>query len=191
MKTRAPLASQPGFTLLELVATTAILAILSAVAVPSFSEMVQNHKSRNVIQMLQGLLQTARHHAIAHNNNVLLCKSSDLINCGGSWKSGIIVFIDSDSNLMVSDDDTVLRTIHEPFEEGQLFWRSFGNKPYLEFLPSGRTNYQNGTFTYCIDPSDTEKARGISVTVTGRTQLAFDRNNDGIRENSGNKPLRC
>lgn len=182
---------QQGLTLLELIASLAVLLITTSIALPAFSEIVQNHKSQTVIRLLYGLIQKSRHQAISHNSNVLLCKSQDLISCGGSWKDGIIVFVDRDNNQAVNGDDILLRSIQMPFEEGELFWRSFGNKPHLEFLPSGRTNYQNGTFTYCIDSADPEKARGISVTVTGRPQIAFDRNGDGIRENSSGTQLRC
>jgi hypothetical protein len=32
---------------------------------------------------------------------------------------------------------------------------------------------------------------GFSVTVTGRLQMAIDRNGDGVAENSNGKALKC
>lgn len=182
---------QSGLSLLELMVTVSLLAIIAAIAIPAFKDLIETQKSNKVIRQLYGLIQKSRHYAITHNSNVILCKSTDFSSCGGSWKDGIIVFTDLDGDRAVNGDDTLLRTVDAPFEQGTLSWRSFGNKSYLEFVPSGRTNYQNGTFTYCTDDSDIRKARGISVSVTGRPQIAFDRNGDGVRENSSGKALRC
>lgn len=187
----APPYPQSGLSLLELLISMTVLLVSVSIALPSFSRVIEEHRSEQVVLLLYGLIQKSRHHAITHNSHIVLCKSHDLSNCGGSWKDGILVFIDTDGNHSLSGNDVLLQTIRTPFHKGELHWRSFGNKSHLEFLPSGSTNYQNGTFTYCIDKSDVKKARGISITVTGRPQIAFDRNGDGVRENSSGTPLRC
>lgn len=169
----------------------AIIAITTGLAAPAFNTLLKEHRSEQVIRQLYGLIQKSRHHAITNNTNIILCKSRDFVSCGGSWSDGIIVFADTDGNRSVNGRETLLQAAEKPFDQGTLFWRSFGNKSHLEFLPTGITNYQNGTFTYCIDRSDLKQARGISITVTGRPQIAIDRNGDGVRENSGGKPLRC
>jgi type IV fimbrial biogenesis protein FimT len=59
-----------GFTLLELMITVAIIAIIAAVALPSFQSMIKNAQTRNAAEAITNGLQKARAEAVARNANV-------------------------------------------------------------------------------------------------------------------------
>ncbi len=70
-----------GFSLMELMIAIAILAIVIAIAVPSFSGVIGDSKLRGQVSELQAALSYARTEAIRQNRNVVFCHSNNGINC--------------------------------------------------------------------------------------------------------------
>lgn len=114
-----------GFTLLELMITIAILAVVSAFAVPSFQTLVSmNRLAAEANEFIAGL-NTARIEAIRGNVRSILCRaavSSDQVSAAdgciadeGSW-AGWMVFLDADGSGDYNPDaaanpaEAVLRT---------------------------------------------------------------------------------
>lgn len=66
-------ARQVGFTLMELMATIAVLGVLTALAVPSFTSMINgNRLTAQANELLSGI-QYARAEAIRNNSRVTFC----------------------------------------------------------------------------------------------------------------------
>ena len=96
-----------GFTLIELMVTIAVLAIISAIAYPSFTSLMNSNRLTAAANDLVGDLQTARSEAIRRNARVTVCASADNTTCsgaGGDWQSWI-VWIDNPAPAV----DEVLR----------------------------------------------------------------------------------
>ena len=83
-----------GFTLLELMITLTVAAILLGVGVPSFVDMVRSNRAATNINELSTAFAIARSEAIRRGANVRVCRSSDGATCGASWADGWIVFVD-------------------------------------------------------------------------------------------------
>lgn len=64
---RAGLPPQTGFSLIELVVVVSILAVLLALALPSFSEWIRNNQVRSAAESLRDGLQLARSEAVKRN----------------------------------------------------------------------------------------------------------------------------
>ncbi|MDM3871262.1 GspH/FimT family pseudopilin [Porticoccus sp. W117] len=91
---------QAGFTLIELMVTVAILAILVAVAVPAMTSFMNSNRLTAHTSALKQAIQYARSEAVAKNQNVSVCASSDGATCTGAWNQGWIVRLDSDGTVL-------------------------------------------------------------------------------------------
>lgn len=90
-----------GFSLLELMTTVAVLAILVAIAVPSFTTLINSNRLTSQANELVVAFQYARSEAARLNSRVTLCPSSDGESCsGGDWSRTIAI---------VAKNNTVLR----------------------------------------------------------------------------------
>lgn len=95
-------AGERGFTLVELAVTVAVLAILCAMAVPSFTGLVRSNRLSGTANDLIVAFQTARSEAIKLNGSVSLCRSDDGTTCtsGSAWTS--VAIVDRDGTVLRS-----------------------------------------------------------------------------------------
>ena len=105
---------QYGFTLIEMLIVVAIAAILLALAAPSFREMLVKRSVQAAGETLASDMRFARSEALKRSTQTVVCRSTDGATCtaavgGYSWNGGWLVFVDSDSNGVVSTGDDLIR----------------------------------------------------------------------------------
>lgn len=95
-----------GFSLVELMVTAAVLAILAAVAMPSLIGVVNSNRLASGTNELVAALQQARMEAIRRNGSVSVCRSTDGATCagaGGNWNRWVLLVI-SDGEVLRNGD---------------------------------------------------------------------------------------
>jgi type IV fimbrial biogenesis protein FimT len=99
-----------GFTIIEMMMTVAIGAILTMIAVPSFRYVTNSNRIAGEVNGLLGDLQFARSEAIKEGQNVTVCVSAAGATCDGTstWQSGWIVYSNS-TNTTIPVAGTILR----------------------------------------------------------------------------------
>lgn len=97
-----------GFTLIELMVTLAVAAIVLGMAIPSFNAQIQNNQAQATAESFIDALNYARSEAVKRVRRVSLCASADGASCGGDWKDGYIVFVDAVTSDDISPPDTSL-----------------------------------------------------------------------------------
>jgi len=102
-----------GFTLVELMVTLAIAAIVMALGVPSFQGMMRNNRAATHMNEFTSALNLARSEAVKRGQSASLCPSSDQAACTTidttNWTVGWIVFVDTNANDTFDGGDTLIR----------------------------------------------------------------------------------
>lgn len=157
-----------GFTLIELMLTIAVAAVLVTVAVPGMRDFVQNNRLAAQSNEFLTTLALARSEALKRGTPVTVCRSANGASCGGSWADGWIVFIDSAASGAAPVVSELLR-VTEKLDGGSVF-----NGPdYLRYLPSGRLeNAGVQNFSLTIPDCSGDQARNIQVVPTGRAAVS-------------------
>lgn len=159
-----------GFTLLELMVTLSVLAILLAVAIPSFRQTLQSNRVSTRVNELVGTIAYARSEAIRSSRGVGLCPSADGSSCGKDWSSGWLVWSDFNGNGTRNDGDTVVRSL----SVGVGVATSGPTTGILAFDSRGRS--RSGGVSFSIQPTDCESneplLRTLTVSATGGTSVS-------------------
>lgn len=100
---------QVGFTLIELMVTIAVLAILLALALPSFQQTLRSNRAATATNDMLASLSLARSEAIRSARGGAVCSSNDGAACNGSWSDGWLVWADADADGTLDAGETVLR----------------------------------------------------------------------------------
>ena len=139
-----------GFTLIELMITLAITAILAGIATPSMAGLLEHQRTAAAITSLTTHMQLARMSAISHNQRAVLCPSSDGQQCAAStdWSNGWILFMDEDGNHRPDQHDDILRTELQPVS-AHLRVVSTQGRQQLRYLPDGSSAGSNLTLSIC------------------------------------------
>ena len=154
--------------------TIAIVAILAALAAPSFNEAILSNKLTSFANNFIASAQLARSEAIKRNAVVRVCRSGDGASCAtaGTWQQGWIVFHDADNDSTVDAGETVIR-IQQALSPEYRFTAGAYN---LAFQPIG-VGATNATLVLCrATPEPGSQERTVEVSPTGRTSVATTRN---------------
>ena len=180
-----------GLTLVEILLVCLLLSALTLLSMPNLAQLADEQKGRLAMQRITRAIEYARSQAVRTGNLVTICKSASASSCDGRWRDGMLIFIDEDENRQRSAGEPALRYIDMRGFDGEVSWRAFGNRQFLQLTPLGFTRYQNGNFTYCPDSGNPLHARQLILNRTGRVRYAMDTNGDGLREDSRGRPIRC
>lgn len=167
-----------GFTLVELMVTIAIAAILLTVAVPSFITTIQNNRMTASLNDFVTDLNLARSEAVKLGSRVTVCKSADGVACTteGDWSQGWIVFSDPNNTGLYETgvaDETLLR-VHQALPDANTTLVGNSNvNNYISFTGTGFTQliiggFQAGTLIMCDDRGFGRDAKAIVINTVGR-----------------------
>ena len=152
-----------GFTLVELMMTLLVLAILLGVAVPSFRDAALSSRLTAYANDLVASAQIARSEAIKRNADITLCVSAGGVACdeGGAWESGWVV----------RTEGGVVLQRQPALSEGFRVTETTGNLSEIVF-PSTVVGVTRASFTVCRGSPVGKQERVVSISVSGNASVA-------------------
>ncbi len=171
-----------GFTLLELMLTLAVAAVLAAVAIPNMRDFMRNNRLSSAANALLRSTQVARSEAIKRQSNVVVCASADPLadtpECSYGAFRGWVVFQDDNSNWAFDGTDVVIER-HELIDPSVTVVND--NHGILSYAPSGfanppgaKTPSQNVVICDARGNAklgDNSTARAVLIANTGRSRV--------------------
>lgn len=164
-----------GFTLLELLTTLTVVAVLLTVGVPGFFDIVRNNRAAANANEMVSALSIARSEAIRRGARVAVCPSSNGTSCTGTWSDGWIVFADAaTSDTAAPVVGTVVRVWPAPSGAPAVTAKGAGGgaATWIRFLPRGDVRTDEVLpVDISIRPDNCrgEQARSIELNAAGRT----------------------
>lgn len=181
---------QLGITLLQLLISISILCSLTAIAMPSYGPFLAEMKTTNELHKMQRLIFLARNNAINFQTNVTLCP---LVNgqCSTQWQQDLTVFFDHNKDKIQSGSNELSILIKRSIPLGDRLQYA-KTRTAITFGPTGKISVwgANGTFKYCPKGFE-ELSRGLIVSVTGKSYLTQDFDQDNQDEYRSGKHVKC
>jgi type IV fimbrial biogenesis protein FimT len=162
-------ARDQGYSLLELLLTIAVAAMIVTLGLPSFSALQARSAQRVEINALFHAVHLARKGSIMRRQFVSLCPTTNGVSCnpGRDWSGGFLVFENADRDEPPDLDDGEI-----------LLYRHLAN-PSLKITANRRgftlratfLRATNGTLVVC-DRAGRVTPRALVVSYTGRPRVA-------------------
>ena len=178
-----------GFTLVEVIVAIAVVAIISAIALPSMSSFLVKMRVDNEISEIQRLLLTARNMAINTGKNTTVCPLSGGA-CTTNWHNEISVFTNSDNSLATNNNFAApdeLVKIKDGIKSGDKLQYT---QQSIIYTPDGRLLTTSANFSYC-PKNNADYSRGISISLSGRSYTSSDTDNDDKDEDRAGNDIVC
>jgi type IV fimbrial biogenesis protein FimT len=174
--------AQLGMTLVEIVSTLGIVAILSALAAPGIGHWQRSAARTATVNDFMHSIFLARSEAIKRNGVVSICRSVDGQTCADrseNWDTGWLVFVNLDADRPVTVDagETIMLR-HAGWRGGRIT----SNRDAFSFRPTSQLDV-NGTITFCDVRGTNADARAIIISHTGRPRVS--------KRDASNRPLNC
>jgi type IV fimbrial biogenesis protein FimT len=163
-----------GFSLLEVIVVMGIVAILMAVAVPSYRYITNGNRIAAEVNGLLGDMQFARAEALKEGQTVTVC----VANAGGTacagagvstWQNGWIIFSDVNANHVVNAGDVIYR-VQPAFTSTDTFVANPASG-YVSFNREGFTTSNVATTGLLISlhavTANSASTRCLNITYAG------------------------
>lgn len=170
-----------GFSLLELLICISILSLSLHMLIPNFHHGLRERQARDSLQTLQDTIELARSQAISSHRHVMLCSSSDGLQCNGSkdWSSGYVLrFISTDTDQQadpgqVHGDASPQRgSLLASVPALQQSARLVSNRSELRFNPLGFSPSGNQSFRYTLQRNGHSSIQKmLIINLQGRVRL--------------------
>lgn len=159
---------QLGITLIEMLITMIVVGILAGIAFPSYQNLVQSYRARDLSTAFTSSLALARTEAVKRGEPVTICAAGDanFTSCGNNtnWTDGWIVFVDPNNDGVIANATDRIKT-QEATAPGTVF-----NTGQSRVTFNSRGASTTGVISIVLNASNCtgNHGRQIDITPIGR-----------------------
>jgi type IV fimbrial biogenesis protein FimT len=167
-----------GFTLIELVATLAVIALLAGAASFSWSRLVAATEHTETVNQTQRMFALARSLAVSQTALITICPLSPPNGCVDDWNQPIAIFRDV-NNDRLPDDGLIHRTFSLAKPRTTLYSRTAG-RGYFQLSADGMSHGTMGSIVTCSKGGNgIKQLTYLALNIAGRLRVLKDENLDG------------
>jgi len=159
-----------GFTMIELMITLSIVAILVGLAAPSLRETIMSIRITGQTNDLISDLAVARSEAAKRNVPVIVCTSDNGATCTATaWNLGWLVYPDVNvSGTQQVATEKALKTRGALEGQNTLTFTCAPTANSVTYRPTGTTGSPSAIFTLCDTRTTVNAGRTVAINATGR-----------------------
>jgi type IV fimbrial biogenesis protein FimT len=184
---------QKGYTLIELLATLSVIAILTGVAWPSYLHLSNSIKQDMETARWVKFFESARSLSTTQELDVTICA---LVNdqCSNDFNNSWSVFIDQNGNKTVDVEDEIVRVLEIGNSAKVRLYKSGRN--YLRFYSKPNQLYSGPTASISVCPNGypDQYSFHLKMNIMGRVKIEDKKTEEGIpmrKTSSGWKSITC
>lgn len=162
-----------AFTLLELVITLTVIAILCMIALPHYHDIRERQEVGQLLSLIRQNVNLSKSLASAHHTKIVICSSANLSTCeDNQWHKGMIIFMDLNQNHALDPHEPIQKIIKTDIQYGSFQWKGgIVNSHTITFQnDSGLPRGSQGSFHYCSF-NHPKNNRSIVVSPMGHTRI--------------------
>ena len=167
-----------GFTLVELIVTVLVLAIIVAIAVPFIQTQLAHMEAKRIKGQLENSLTLAKAESYIRRQNVIVCLSDSGGRCHRDSDTTLLLFIDKNNNKHFDDQIDFLLS-HQSLNPkySKLSLRVGARRHYTKFWgDSGKPRGHFGHIKYCPTVDYNKTTYLISFSQAGNIKQKLNEN---------------
>lgn len=168
-----------GFSLVEVMVTVGILAILAALAGPGFQPLIDKWRVLQAVENMKSTLYYARSEAIKRGGGLGLQRTNKSTDCqqantNQEWGCGWFVFVDSDGNGKWKSGEEILQTIAPPINVDVIHTSGSTNIKVDRYGMMSGLNAKGFVFAPTSTGVSSPATRGLCMASGGRIRVIED-----------------
>jgi type IV fimbrial biogenesis protein FimT len=167
-----------GFTLVELIVTIAVLAIIMTIAAPAIRTQLARMEAKRIKNQVENSLTLAKTESYIRRQNIIVCLSNAGGRCHRDSDKTLLLFIDKNDNKNFdAQTDLLIRQSALNPKYAKLSLRVGGRRHYIKFWgDSGKPRGHFGHIKYCPTVAYNKAMYLISFSQSGKIKQKLNEN---------------